>query len=319
MFFFCTQVPEEEINEELKAYQGDKVKTPVKDVEKSSSSHGSNKKESFLGNKRDTETEIKYSDTLKCKDKSYSESKELQTSSQISSSTKTSKSITAHPLFGKWIRTSSGTKVYYQFVNNPTKQKKIVSELTSNDTFIKKYNATFKDLFESPKINLIELTNKPSAPFFTYKQVDFEKPIPMYVVERQMSRRSQSMLGDNASYILANSKCTTPIPESSTLISVMNVILASDKELTVENIVFNKKPCDNMIPILEDVTDPAIPLLIKAKMLKWSCTKCLTVTWKFPLSPDTHMCNTCLICHKPFVSSISLKKHTVVSTNLFLV
>lgn len=230
---------------------------------------------------------------------------------------KTTKSIRAGPRFGNWIRTSSGKKVYYQFVNNPAKQKRLVLELCGDDNF-EKYNASSKDLFENPKINLIELTNKPSAPFFTYKQVDFEKPIPMYVVERQMDKRSQSMLGDTASYILANSKCTTPIPDSSTLISVMNVILASDKELTVENIVFNKKPCDKMIPVLEDVTNPAIPLLTKAKMLKWMCTKCLTVTWKFPLSPDTHMCNTCLICHKPFVSSISLRKHTAVSRNIFL-
>lgn len=239
--------------------------------------------------------------------------------SHRSSSTKTTKSITALPPFGKWKRTSSGKKEYYQFVNNPAKLKTLILELTGNDVYINKYDASFKDLFENPKINLIELTNKPSAPFFTYKQVDFEKPIPMYVVERPMNKRSQSMLGDAASYILANSKCTTPIPESSTLISVMNVILASDKELSVENIVFNKKPCDDMIPVLEDVTNPPIPLLRKAKMLKWMCTKCLTMTWKFPLSPDTHMCNTCLICHKPFVSSISLKKHTAVSTNLFLV
>lgn len=272
-----------------------------------------------MSNISDDVHETKPSDTSKCKEKNFNKSNKLQRLSKKSSSPKTlNPTVGDSPLPGKWIRTSSGKKTYHQFINNRAKLKIIESELTGDGIFLKRYNATFKDLFENPKINLIEVTNKPSAPFFTYKKVDFEKPIPMYVVERNSSKQARNnSLGDTASYILANPECITPIPETSTLISVMNVILASDKELSVENIVFNKKPCDNMIPVLENVTNPAIPLLKKAKMLKWMCTKCLTVTWKFPLSQDSHVCNTCLICHKPFVSSISLRKHIAVSTTLY--
>lgn len=217
---------------------------------------------------------------------------------------------------GEWLRTRGAKRSCFHFVKDRDKMVRLLSEFKDNCKLHPDFKVSFKELFENPKINVISITDRPNTPFFTYRQVDLSKPIPMYIIVRQFEE-PDSLLGGIASYVLANpskessSSCAT---EETKLIAVMKVLLGSDQTLTVENLVFKNKPAvESMLPILEDVSEPEIPMLEGGKMLKWRCNKCLVTTWKFPLNRDSHMCNGCLICHKPFATPIALKKHMFVS------
>lgn len=215
---------------------------------------------------------------------------------------------------GDWMRTKGLNRTCFHFVTNCEKMLNLIVELKA-DIIHPDFNIPTNELFENPKINVVAITNKPNTPFYTHSNVNLNRPIPMYVIERKRSE-PDSHLGGIASYVLSNpSKNTDSLfLEDIKVIAVMKVVLGGDKVLTIENVVFKNKPAmECMIPILEDVPKPEIPLLEGGKLLKWKCTKCLITTWKFPLNKDSHMCNGCLICNKPFATQIALKKHLFVS------
>ncbi|XP_046673720.1 uncharacterized protein LOC124362890 isoform X1 [Homalodisca vitripennis] len=215
---------------------------------------------------------------------------------------------------GEWVQTVCNHRRYYQFVSDHTKLKDILDEMKGNKRVHPRFKKPVEDLFLSPEINMVEISHKPKSPFFVTRTIDFNNPIPMYVVERQ-AKDTETPLGGIASYIMANPSRTSPssVSEDTKVIAVMKVVLGKDRRLTMENIVFKEKPVtQDMIPILVDVSDPEIPLLKGSKLLKWKCTKCLATTWKFPISKDTHSCFACTICHKPFASKMSLIKHMVI-------
>lgn len=209
---------------------------------------------------------------------------------------------------------TNGKKGFYQYVRDHIKRKRLISELLESKTYHKEAKVPLKDLFENPKINVIEITYNNNTPPITHKVVDFKKPMPMYIKEYKCNDE-HDMLGGIASYVIQGGACAQ-VPESSEIIAVMRVVLASDRALTVENISFKDKPAnESMVPVLEDVDEPKIPLLLNAKILKWRCVKCLTLTWKFPLNSESHACNACPVCHKAFTSFGALKSHSVVSTS----
>jgi ribosomal protein S27E len=214
-----------------------------------------------------------------------------------------------------WVQVQAEKRKLYHFVRDEEKYQRLMSELKNNTSIHPEFKIPIKTIFETPKINVVEITYLPNSPFIVHKSLNLKNPIPMFIVDRETTT-NPDMLGGIASYILAGKDSGTPsvVVENSKVIGVMKVILASDKEITVENIVFNDKPANpDMVPVLEDVKTPDIPLLKNAKFLKWKCNRCLATTWKFPLHKESHFCNACPICHKTFISPVSLKKHLVVS------
>lgn len=328
MFFFF-QVPEEEIKEDLKAYQEtseslvsiagpETTDTLTPPIDKGEIPEVKNEltspcSEAKTAGKKDT-SEVKNGITSprpKAESRVKNRSLNTKDSENDSEHTKTSKKA-KNDTEEHWEELRTEKKKFYHFVRNREKFNLLLSEFKNNLSIHPEFKTTMNSLFESPKINVVEITYREKTPYFANRTVNLNNPMPIFIVDREATD-NPALLGGIASFVMAG-KDRTPVPSDSKLIAVMKVILASDRELTVENLVFNDKPLNaDMVPVLEDVKTPEIPLLKHAKMLKWRCNKCLGTTWKFPVHKDSHLCNACPICHQSFTSPVSLKKHLVVS------
>lgn len=94
-------------------------------------------------------------------------------------------------------------------------------------------------------------------------------------------------------------------------INLLEVQLGSDNKITIENIDFKKLPAvpESMVPYIDDVGTPLIPLLEKAKLLKWCCTFCLSTT-SIVHTAVKHSCYKCEHCGEGVTKSIrAIKNH----------
>ncbi|XP_054268569.1 uncharacterized protein LOC128990275 isoform X2 [Macrosteles quadrilineatus] len=321
------EVPEEEIKEDLKAYQEtseslvsisgpEATDTPTPPIDKGEIPEVKNEitspcPEAKTAGKKDT-SEVKNGITSprpKAESRVKNRSLNTEDSENDSEHTKTPKKA-KNDTEEHWEELRTEKKKFYHFVRNREKFNLLLSEFKNNLSIHPEFKTTMNSLFESPKINVVEITYREKTPYFANRTVNLNNPMPIFIVDREATD-NPALLGGIASFVMAG-KDRTPVPSDSKLIAVMKVILASDRELTVENLVFNDKPLNaDMVPVLEDVKTPEIPLLKHAKMLKWRCNKCLGTTWKFPVHKDSHLCNACPICHQSFTSPVSLKKHLV--------
>lgn len=316
-------MPEEEIKEDLKAYQNESDLQKVDAAERSETTLDTNTDElpAELGKCTDGSPHNEKQKTEEFGQENLSTSKKSCNSTSLMPeeinenciSVNQTNNLLTKSSKGKWFCTRGVKGSCYHYITDKNKMVKLLDEFKFNYKVHPDFNVPNKQLFENPEISVIAITNKLNTPVFTYAEVDFSKPIPMYVVVRQSSE-PHSLLGGIASYVVRD-PCGSYIAEDTKVIVVMKVVLGSDQTLTVENIVFDKKPAvDGMVPVLENITEPDIPLLEGGKILKWKCNKCMSTSWKLPIKKDSHLCNGCLICHKPFATSIALKKHMLVST-----
>lgn len=99
-------------------------------------------------------------------------------------------------------------------------------------------------------------------------------------------------------------------------IQVLKVPLGRDKEITIENVNFDFLPPvpENVVPYLDNVTNPEIPLLRGAKQLKWHCALCLTPVTTVFNAVRRHNCYKCKYCEKGFRRNIKVfMQHLLVS------
>lgn len=99
-------------------------------------------------------------------------------------------------------------------------------------------------------------------------------------------------------------------------IQVLKVSLENDEEITIENINFGELPAfpDSIVPFLDNVTHPLIPLLEGAKELKWHCKFCLRSFSTIYFAFRSHTCYQCKYCKKGFRKNMPVfMSHLLVS------